>query len=445
MVPSVWISQVRVKFCDIIKISFVFIMFFLSVQCSNNVTQNKEQQLQNPDFSHRTLDGTYPFWGITNNAQLSTEQKLQDFDFLYQTLEENYPFFGVSERQFNNDWLSKKSEYEKRIKNTPDDSTFLITLSSIIQELRCPHLSSISFRHEMMLDVYRRATNEQPKYAKWVEVLEKSAPQSIHWEKIWENATGYSKQTQQTQQKQMQENFYSDSLLHNDKIGIMRIKSFLYDNLANDSIQIISFLKIIQDYNCLIIDIQDNGGGSSNYWKNYIVGKISDTSIIFPRNQVAKKGSLNKHFFSEIEQWEIVSKQNAVFPNVPDELLDGTYLINSLTDTVMPNNPIPFKGKIYVLVNHMVVSASDDFAYFCKVSKWATVAGVQTMGEGGGGEPTLFMLPNSGITFRHPSIVGLNEDGSFNFETRTIPNIEINANNSDERLERLINYIKQKE
>ena len=441
MITSVWISQVSVKSRDIMKISFVFIMFFISIQCSNKAQQNTEQKSQNVDLFHRTLEGNYPFWGITNNTQLSTDQKLQDFDFLYRTLEENYPFFGVSKRQFNHDWLSKKSEYVERIKNTPDDSTFLITLSAIVHELRCPHLSDISSMHKMMLDVYKRATNEKPKYAKWVEVLEKSEKQSIRWENIWGNFTGYS---EQTPQKQMQESFYSDSLLLNDKIGIMRIKSFAYDNLANDSIQIISFLRTIQDYDFLIIDIQDNGGGSSNYWKNFIVGKISDAPVIFPRHQVAKNGSINKHFYPEIEQWEIASKQNADFSNVPDELLDGTYLLNSFTDTVIPNNPIPFKGKIYVLVNNMVVSASDDFAYFCKVSKWATVAGIQTMGEGGGSEPTLFMFPNSGITFRLPSIAGLNEDGSFNFEIRTIPDVEITANNSDERLEGLINYIKQK-
>ena len=421
-------------------------LLLLSILVTTGCRQPKNPvTVANPDFKNvqneilKVSEINIPFWGTTNNAQLGTEQKLQDFDFLYRTLEENYPFFGVSKRQFNNDWLSKKDEYVERIKNTPDDSTFLFTLSSIVNELRCPHLSHISFLREVMLDVYKRATNEKPKYAKWVEVLEKSKKLSIRWEKIEGNFTGYSKQAPQ---KQMQAYFYSDSLLLNDKIGIMRIKSFFYDNLANDSIQIISFLRTIQDYNFLIIDIQDNDGGSSNYWKKYIVGKISDTPIIFPRYQVAKDGSLNNHFFPEINQWEIASKQNVIFSNVPDELLDGTYLLNSFTDTVIPDNPIPFKGKIYVLINNMVVSASDDFAYFCKISKWATVAGVQTMGEGGGSEPALFMLPNSGITFSHPSIAGLNEDGSFNFETRTIPDVEIKANNSDERLSRLINYIK---
>ena len=400
----------EIKMRIIVKIAFVPWLFLLFVQC-------------------------------TNHSQQSTKQKLQDFEFLYRTLEENYPFFGVTKRQSKIDWLSKKSEYLERIKKTTNDSTYFMTITSIVQELRCPHLLVV-LGHEMMLDVYKRATIEKPKYAKWVEVLEKSKEPSIHWQKIWENITGYTIQPLQTK---MEETFYSDSLLVNDKIAIMRIKSFFYDYLANDSVQIISFLKKIQDYNYLVIDIQDNGGGSSNYWKNYIVGKISDTPVTFPRNQVAKNGSLNKHFFPEIEQWDIATKQNTFFPNMPNEILDGTYYLRSFTDTIQPKNPSSFKGKIFVLVNNMVVSASEDFAYFCKVSKWATVAGIQTMGDGGCGEPTIFTLPNSGITFRHPSVVGLNIDGSFNFETRTIPNIEISAKNSDERLEKLINYIKHED
>ena len=397
-----------------------------------------------------------------NNSRLGTEHKIQDFEFLYKTLDENYPYFDVAKRQTNTDWLSKKKMYLEQIQNTPNDSVYLMTMMSIINELRCPHLY-MPIGTSLMLDVYKRATEEKPKYAKWTEVLEKSKEQSYHWQKIWEDYTRHSIQTSpkrglseltkwedytrhsiQTSQVQTQVINYSESLLIEDKIAIMQIKSFFYDNLANDSARIISFLEKIKNYEYLIIDIQDNGGGSSNYWKKYIVGKMSDTSISFPRHQVAKNGSLNRHFYPDFfEEGQITTRQNTFFSDTPNEIFDGSYYVNSTTDTIMPNNPIPFKGKVFVLINERVVSASDDFAYFCKASKWATVTGVRTMGDGGNiAEPTLFMLPNSGIVIAHPSVVGLNEDGSLNFETRTSPDIEINANNSDERLEKLVKYIK---
>ena len=375
------------------------------------------------------------------HSPLSTEQKIQDFEFLYQTLEENYPYFDVAKRQSNTDWLSKKDVYLEKIKNTPNDSAYLMTVMSVVYELKSPHLY-VPIGTAQMLDVYKRAAREKPKYAKWAEVLEKSEKQSYYWQKIWEDNTGH---TIQALPVQTQENYYSDSLLVEDKIAIMRIKSFFYDYLANDSVQITSFLEKIKDYEYLIVDIQDNGGGSSNYWKNYIVGKTSDALITFPRHQVARDGSLNRHFYPDIEKWQIATKQNVSFQNMPNEILDGSYYVNSWTDTIMPNNPVPFNGIIYLLVNERVVSASDDFAYFCKASRWATVAGVRTMGDGGNiAEPALFILPNSGIVIVHPSVVGLNENGSFNFEARTTPDIEIEAKNSDERLDRLVRTIKNK-
>ena len=376
-----------------------------------------------------------------NNSQLSTKQKVEDFEYLYQILDENYPFFGTAKRKLNIEWLSNKENYLERIKATPNDSAYFMTLTSIVNELNCPHLGiGPTLSHKKMLDVYKRATIEQPKYAKWVDVLEKSERQFSYWQEICKSTikgTEYKDQTIQTVS-------YSDSLLVKDKIAIMRIKSFFYDNLANDSISISSFLGNIQNYNHLIIDIQDNFGGSSNYWKKYIVGKLSDAQIIFQRNQIIKDGNLNKHFYPDFfEKGVIATKQNTSFQNTPDEIIDNSFYIYSHPDTIIPNNPFSFNGEIYVLVNNNVVSASDDFTYFCKISRWATVAGIRTMGEGNCGEPTLFRLPNSGIVFKHPSAAGLNEDGSLNFETQTTPSIEISANSSNERLEKLINYIKK--
>ena len=103
------------------------------------------------------------------HSQLSTEQKIQDFDFLCQTLEENYPFFDVAKRQSNTDWLSKKNIYLEWIKNTPNDSAYFMTLTSIVYELKCPHLF-VLVDTEYRLNVYKRAIKEKPKYAKWVEV-----------------------------------------------------------------------------------------------------------------------------------------------------------------------------------------------------------------------------------------------------------------------------------
>ena len=144
------------------------------------------------------------------HSQLSIEQKIQDFDFMCQTLKENYPFFDVAKRQSNTDWLSKKDMYLEWIKNTPNDSAYFMTLTSIVYELKCPHLF-VLVDTEYRLDVYKRAIKEKPKYAKWVEVLEKSKEKSYHnWQRVWEDTTGYKIQSSQVN---TQRTTYSDSLL----------------------------------------------------------------------------------------------------------------------------------------------------------------------------------------------------------------------------------------
>lgn len=65
------------------------------------------------------------------------------------------------------------------------------------------------------------------------------------------------------------------------------------------------------------------------------------------------------------------------------------------------------------------------------------------MGDGNCGEPMLFMLPQSGITLNLSGLVGLNSDGSLNYETKTIPDVSVEGENPNERLDNLIESIKK--
>ena len=383
----------------------------------------------------------------TRHPQLSTEQKLEDFDYLFQTLKENFPYFGVAKRQRGIDWLSNRDEYRERIKNTANDTEFFISITSILRELlQAGHLYVLPDIKEE-LDRYKRAVLRIPEFEKWIEVLEKSVDQAAHWNNIWWNhieSLGFAREELELQKEMQTPNFSGSSLVEN-KIAVMRVNCFVYNNSANDSTYISSFLEQIQGYEYMIIDIQNNMGGSSHYWRNHIVGRMIDTPIHFPRHIVIRDGAKNRHFSPALfERCSIATKENAVFSNLPCEILDGSFYLCSFTDIIMPNNPIPFKGKIFLLVNERSFSAADDFAHFCKASGWATVVGERTGGFGGSTEPTLFRLPNSGIIIKHPGTAGLNIDGSFMYETKTVPDIEIIAENSEQRLEKLIEYIKNR-
>ncbi|KYH29724.1 peptidase family S41 [Clostridium tepidiprofundi DSM 19306] len=93
--------------------------------------------------------------------------------------------------------------------------------------------------------------------------------------------------------------------------------------------------------------------------------------------------------------------------------------------TIKPKKSVGFEGKIYLLVDRRVYSSAESFAAFCKTSKWATLIGKRTGGDGIGIDPILCSLPNSGFVIRFTGEMGLNSDGSANEETQTEPDISV--------------------
>jgi C-terminal processing protease CtpA/Prc len=159
---------------------------------------------------------------------------------------------------------------------------------------------------------------------------------------------------------------------------------------------------------------------------------------------IIKDGSVNRSFFSKSFVEGHILNSNHKFKKIPPELLNEDYYIVNSTDTINPSEPVKFKGKIFLLVSKTVFSSSEGFAQFCKSTRWATVVGEQTGGDGNGRDPIIISLPESGLLLTYPALVGLNSDGSLNFETKTIPDIKIDADNSEERLDKLINYLIEK-
>lgn len=380
-------------------------------------------------------------------ASLTADEKIEDFEYFYQIVEENYPFLGVYERENNLNWLSKKQQYINYIKHTSDDPSFLTFFQSVLYDLKMSHLSMRpTFDYDLYVSAYKELSIKKPQYKKWLKVLKNPKQRAAYWQNVhknmWRNNTGNSisaKSINKTQTSNL-----STQILKDKKTAIIRIKSFSPIFFDKDSPKIEKFLKEIKNNDFLIIDIQDNYGGSDEYWKKLIVEKLIDDKQEVSTYQVIKNGRMNHLFFSEILKYFKLLQPNNQLTNTPKELLNGGYLYNKQTEIIQPVNSIKFQGKIFLLVNRNVMSSSESFAYFCKYTKWATVAGERTGGDGMCGEPTLFMLPNSGIICNFPSLFSLNADGSINAETSTIPDISIKGDSPEKRLEQLLIKIHKK-
>ena len=181
----------------------------------------------------------------------------------------------------------------------------------------------------------------------------------------------------------------------------------------------------------LVLDIRGNGGGSDNYWQAMVAMLATDTvscaSGVTWRNSpfiqpfMADKGADDLPAASSDD---LLTAQASSGDRFPGEILTEAFVEpKAWTRKVEPDNSINYRGRVFLLVDGYVYSSAESFAAFCKGSKWATVVGSYTGGDGIGYDPAIVVLPNSGMAIRFSADMGLNPDWSANEEFHTRPNI----------------------
>jgi len=291
---------------------------------------------------------------------------------------------------------------------------------------------------------YKKLAIKNPNYNNWVQLFEHPNARIKYWSDILiKMETPSTSINEENKIPQISRSNYSDTIVNNGQIAIMKILSFDVHSIEKDKDAITLFLNKIRDCKYLIIDIQENSGGAVKYWTENIVERLINDTVVYKSYPVIKGGQINRHFYPEFFANAKVLKKTDSLPLIPKELINEKYYIGNSMDTIIPHSPIGFKGKIFLLVSRKVFSSSEGFAQFCKTTGWATVVGERTGGDGIGGDPAFILLPESGILMCFPSLVGLNNDGSINAEERTLPDVIFNGSTSQERLGKLINYLTQ--
>ena len=178
----------------------------------------------------------------------------------------------------------------------------------------------------------------------------------------------------------------------------------------------------------MIIDIRENSGGDDMYWMANVISPLTKKPITVD-NYIFTRGDYGKPFYKarNIKLKSIDDLDDSTLKQMPEDIKKNfdCYWISS--QTINPIDSIDFNGKIYLLVDNCVYSASESFAAFCKESGFATLVGETTSGDGIGIDPLLFHLPNSGLVIRFSSTLGLNGDFTINEEVKTVPDVEVPA------------------
>ncbi|MEG1415934.1 MAG: S41 family peptidase [Clostridium sp.] len=371
----------------------------------------------------------YDYTRVVAPNKLSKKDKVEDFNQLYTTIVEGYPFLEVNKRMNGVDFVAKKDEYLKRIKEADTDSRFESELHSIVRDLNNGH-SGILTRD--VISTYQTS-------CAYVEPLKSIYKDLFYNDKVIER---YGKVPPREELQAMEDREQSGLVIKDvisNKVAYMYLPSMLSQSAVfNKDMEIIEkYISTRKDYDSLIIDVRGNYGGSTDYWHeslSILANKPVETkqySLFRANNPVVKEfafGRVKPEFFykeygkvSEIK--DINTLPTDSMKNIPSEAKSMFSHYSELLTSINPKGNNGFKGKVYLLVDKNVYSAAEALAVFCKESGYATIIGEKTGGDGLGIDPLLFNLKNSGIVVRMPSDMGLTESGVCNEEFKTTPDV----------------------
>ena len=353
---------------------------------------------------------------------ITTQQFLEDYDTLWRSLEENYVFFPMLEKQ-GIDVSATKTETRKLIQNQPADvSLFYETLDKMFLRMNYFAHLSVETKDGYDVDASHYCAKDAGENA-WKNALEK-APVRKFYSDLPTGASG------STAPNAASSETISASYDQQRKVAIISIRSFNSAYLDHDQQYILDFLLSLQDQEVsdIVFDLSHNRGGTTEYWQNNIVAPFGG-SYTWDKGLYVRATELIKSYLPNLSDYQPISAlpENHTAPEFVSTL-GLTHYYHSVesihSDATLPENLLA--ARRWVLIDDAVYSAADSFAYFCKTTKWATLVGAATDGDGLGMTPIPIDLPNTGILVRFSSQVGENTDGTCNTESGTSPDYYCN-------------------
>lgn len=330
---------------------------------------------------------------------------------MYEIIKDGYPYIDVNKRVNNLDWLANKEKYLKRIKSAKNDREFINELSSILKDLNNGHTQLIDNKNSYM---FMKKIYGKTGFYNFLNDKKVA--------KRYKNLKSESVKEQSTSSYNL---ILGDVI--KDKIGYIYLPRMMPEGKSiNDDLMLISqYIKTLDNHKALIIDIRGNGGGSDYYWEGIVSRLINEDKRKYGFALFRDNNEVINYYVSspKLPLQPISNLPYNIMKNAPKEVPEKFNKFLEINRVIKSNSVSKFKGKIYLLVDSKVFSASESFAIFCKDNNFATLIGTKTGGDGGGGDPVLFALPNSRLIVRMSSNMFLTKTGKCNEEFKTTPDI----------------------
>lgn len=374
-----------------------------------------------------------------NWMNLSQEQMMEDVEYLYKTLEKNYPYFGVVKRK-GIDITANYEAMKTKVANCKSDIEFWIILKDFIDGFnKIGHIKLYDDEiYEEDLNGWVELMKEDPYtqeyFAAWIKQLNNEVSKTNYplmgelMEPVTYRVKEQNKQELELEQKKEETENVTAKIIENSKTAYININSFSPSTMKKDEKVLFDFYDKVSNFDNLIIDISNNGGGSMGYYRDLIVAPNIEGELESKNYAFVIDGENNRKYFDfkqaekegsakKVELLPILKNINKEDLKEFDYFYDGGMSIKPLSGEKM------FKGKIWLLVSGKVYSASESFAAFCKETGFATLVGTQTGGDGIGSEPVHIVMPNSGLIVRYAPLYGVTADGTGSEEFGTTPDI----------------------
>lgn len=327
-----------------------------------------------------------------------------DFDILWNELENSYPYYSYINNDLNIDLDEIHTRYKEKSATVSNEDDFSLMLCDMFSEMNnIGHLDFVT--SEMYVAYSYLYSNYDNPFSR---ILNNKNLSEKYTADI--NANNNLTDSENNKAKVLPQYFSDGNILY------LKIISFAEEFVERDRKLITDALKKYPDTKNIIVDIEDNAGGSDNYWIKNIVEPLGG-KYEYSFRSFFKASSTTDSYYNDYPYIDIPSDSPEWVRELSlDRCLENTIIISDETSDKK-------SVSVWLLTNETVFSSADKFASFCKATGFATVVGTRTAGDGLGSTPILLLLPNSGLLVRFSATAGENPDGSMNAVSGTAPDI----------------------
>lgn len=358
---------------------------------------------------------------------LTSKQMIEDFEYLYKTICENYPFLDLIKRRYGIDFVKNYDKYLNEVKQCKNDEEFLFAITNIVDDLKNKHtIVADEMYVENTLKHYSNYWDTRSMFLEFLSLNTQTVRNRYNLKGIQVSKENMKKSSRLNSILPFSSSKNLEITQIDDQTISIKVNEMLPEYLWKEDIKVLEkFLKKAKDYPKLVIDIRQNGGGSIEYWSKFLLPRLLDKSMKIS-NYLFFKGGSRSMILLEDGEYDYEKLQNIDLASMKlkhkENLKDFSYYAVEDIE-VIPKDSIHYTGDIFLLVDEGVYSAAESLASFAKNTKFATLVGVETGGDGITLGVINDYLPNSGYVFTYTNSLGYSPDGNINEEEHTKPDI----------------------